>query len=62
MEVNKVDEIRIPTGVTDFTYYPHAFTEKEALKYYRGWRPSKLLVKWWEISLFFKELYWRIKP
>jgi len=55
-----MDEIR--AGVTDFAYYPHAFTEKEALKYYRGWRPSKLLVKWWEISLFFKELYWRIKP
>jgi len=45
--------------ITACAYYPHAFTEDEVTRYYKGWRPSKLLVLWWRITLFFKELYWR---
>ena len=55
-----MDEIRAKG--TNSVYYPHAFTGEEALRFYRGWRPSKLLVKWWRISLFVKEVYWGLKP
>lgn len=49
------NEILKPATATDVKYYPHAFTPKQVVKYYNGWRPSKVLVLWWEIKLSIKE-------
>ncbi len=37
--------------ISDVAFYRHAFTKKEALRYYHGWRPSKLLIVWIDKNL-----------
>jgi len=46
--------------ISDVAFYRHAFTEQEALRYYRGWRPSKLLIVWWRVCYYFKYDFMRV--